>query len=156
MAHAEGRITIERPASVVFDFVLDGMNNPRWRPAVVDIQRVPNKPSGVGAVFKQGLKGPGGRRIDGDYEIVECQPNALITFQVITGPARPTGTYRFEAAETSTHITFVLQYEPKGLARLMSPMITQTMRSEVATLSNLKAYLESQHPSGEVVTKIME
>src|SRR5713101_8035391 len=119
MAHAEERITINRPMDEVFNFVLDGMNNPRWRPAVIDIQQVPGKPAGVGAVFKQGLKGPGGRRIDGDYEIVECQPNALITFQVITGPARPTGTYRFEAAGNSTHITFVLQHEPRGLARLM-------------------------------------
>jgi len=39
----------------------------------------------------------------------------------------------------------MLHYEPKGLARLMDPMITRTMRSEVATLSNLKAYLEGQH-----------
>ncbi len=145
MAHAEESITIHRPINAVFDFVLDGTNSPLWRPGVVDIQRVPGKPSGVGAVYKQGLKGPGGRRIEGDYEIVECQPNELIKFQVIAGPARPTGTYRFEAVGDATRVTFMLHYEPKGLARLMDPMITRTMRSEVATLSNLKAYLESQH-----------
>ncbi len=145
MAHAEGSITIDRPAKAVFDFVLDGTNNQLWRPTVADIQRVPGKPAGVGAVYKQGLKGPGGRRIDGDYEIVECQPNELIKFQVISGPARPTGVYTFGAAGSSTRVTFTLHYEPKGLARLMDPLITQTMRSEVATLSNLKAYLESQH-----------
>ena len=144
MAHAEESITINRPANAVFDFVLDGTNNTLWRPAVIDIQRMSGKPSDVGAVFKQGLKGPGGRRIEGDYEIVECQPNELIKFQVVAGPARPTGTYRFEAVGNSTRVTFILHYEPKGLARLMGPMITRTMRSEVATLSNLKAYLESQ------------
>lgn len=143
MAHAEESITISRPVNTVFDFVLDGTKNPLWRPAVVDIQRVPGKPSGIGAVYKQGLKGPGGRRIDGDYEIVECQPNTLIRFQVISGPARPTGTYRFEADGDSTRVTFTLHFEPKGLAKLMDPMIARTMRSEVATLSNLKAYLES-------------
>jgi hypothetical protein len=37
-----------------------------------------------------------------------------------------------------------LHFEPKGLAKLMEPMITSTMRSEVATLSNLKAYLENR------------
>ena len=143
MAHAEESITINRPANAVFDFVLDGTNNPLWRPSVVDIQRVPDKPSGVGAVYKQGLKGPGGRRIDGDYEIVECQPNELIEFQVIAGPAKPSGTYRFEEVGDSTRVTFILHFEPKGLARLMDPMIARTMQSEVATLSNLKAYLES-------------
>jgi uncharacterized membrane protein len=89
MAHAEGSITINQPVNSVFDFVLDGTNNPLWRSTVVDIQRVPGKPTDVGAVFKQGLKGPGGRCIDGDYEIVESKLNELIKFQVITGPARP-------------------------------------------------------------------
>jgi len=142
MPHAEESITINRPIGDVFDFVLDGTNNPLWRPAVIDIQRVPGKPSNVGAIFKQGLKGPGGRRIDGDYEIVECQPNELIKFQVISGPARPTGTFRFEAVGNSTRVTFTLNLDAKGLTRLISPMISQTMKSEVATLSNLKAYLE--------------
>src|SRR6202011_1761496 len=143
MSHAEQSITINRPVETVFDFVLDGTKNPLWRPAVLDIQRAPGKPSDTGAVFKQGLKGPGGRRIDGDYEIVECRPNELITFQVITGPARPTGTYKFEAVGNSTRVTFTLHLDAKGLTRLLSPMITSTMKSEVATLSNLKAYLES-------------
>src|SRR5437660_12579607 len=109
MAHAEESITIHRPADEVFDFVLDGTKNPLWRSTVLDIQRVPGKPSGVGAVYKQGLKGPGGRRIDGDYEIVECRANELIRFQVISGPARPTGTYRFEYQRDSTSLPFTLQ-----------------------------------------------
>lgn len=144
MAHAEQTITINRPVNAVFDFVLDGEKNPLWRPAVIDIQRVPGKPVGVGAVFKQGLKGPGGRRIEGDYEITECKSNEIIMFQVIAGPARPTGTYRFEPIDGATRVIFTLHFDPKGLAILMGPMITNTMKSEVATLANLKSYLESQ------------
>ena len=142
MPHAEESITINRPVSTVFNFVLDGTNNALWRPAVLDIERVPGKSSGAGAVYKQGLKGPGGRRIDGDYEIVECRPDELIRFQVITGPARPTGMYRFEAVGNATRVTFALHLDAKGLTRLISPMIASTMKSEVATLSNLKGYLE--------------
>jgi hypothetical protein len=82
---------------------------PLWRPAVIEVHRVPDKPSRVGAIFTQSLKGPGGRRIAGDYEIVACQPNELITFQVIAGPARPPGTYCFEAVEGATRVTFTLQ-----------------------------------------------
>src|SRR5437762_3768722 len=139
MAHAEGSTTINRPVNEVFDFVLDGTKSLLWRPAVLDVEPAPGKPSGVGAVYKQGVKGPGGRRIDADYEITECKPNEWIKFQVIAGPARPTGTYKFEPSGDSTRVTFVLHYEPKGLAKLMDPMITRTMRSEVGTLSNLKA-----------------
>ena len=143
MAHAEANITINRPVNIVNDFLLDGMNNPKWRPAVFDVERVPDKPASVGAVFKQGLKGPGGRRFDGDYEIVEYKPNELIKFQVIAGPARPNGVYRFEQVGDATRVSFTLDFQPKGIARLMDPMITSTMKAEVATLSNLKAFLES-------------
>ncbi len=143
MAHAENSITIARPVKQVFDFILDGTNSVHWRPAVTDVQLLPGKSLGVGAVFKQGLKGPGGR-IDGDYEIVECKPNEWIKFQVIAGPARPTGTYIFKADGNSSLVTFILDYQPKGLAKLMDGMINKSMQSEVSTLSNLKAYLENQ------------
>lgn len=143
MAHAEGSITIDRPDKVVFDFLLDGLNNPLWRPAVTRIERVPGKPAGVGAVFKETVKGPFGRGIAGDYEIVECVPNEVIKFQVIAGPARPTGTFKLESIGEATRLTFIFHYEPRGLAKLMDPMIASTMRGEIAMLSNLKTYLES-------------
>jgi uncharacterized membrane protein len=146
MAHAESSITIARPVSEVFAFILDGTNSPLWRPSVTDVDNVSAAPLGVGAAFKQGLKGPGGRRIDGDYEIVELKPNELIKFQVTAGPARPTGTYTFASQGNATRVTFALQYEPKGLAKLMDPLIAKSMQGEVATLANLKAYLET-HPS---------
>jgi uncharacterized membrane protein len=139
MAHAEGTVTIERPAGVVYDFLSNGLNNPLWRPTVTDIALVPGKT----AAYKQGLKGPTGR-IDGDYEIVESKKDELIKFQVVAGPARPTGTYRLEALGGSTRLTFILDFEPKGLARLMDPLIAASMRSEVALLTNLKTHLESQ------------
>jgi uncharacterized membrane protein len=144
MAHAEANITIDRPIKAVFEFVLDGLNGPLWRPSVAEVERVAGTPSGVGAVYKQGLKGPGGRRIAGDYQITDCTPQELIAFQVIAGPARPTGAYRFEAEGLGTRVTFILDYQAKGLSRLMDPMIQRTMQGEVATLANLKAYLESQ------------
>jgi uncharacterized membrane protein len=142
MAHAEENITIDRPIQKVFDFVLDGKNNPRWRSSVLDIKLMPGKPLGLGAVFKQGLKGPGGR-IDGDYELVEVKPNELIKFQVIAGPARPTGTFQFEANGKSTRVSFIMDFQPKGLAKLMDNMINKSMQDEVKMLSKLKTYLES-------------
>ena len=142
MAHAEGKITINLSVKAVFDFILDGANNTLWRPAVMDIKPLGEKPYGVGSMFKQGLKGPGGR-IDGDYKITECKPNEIIKFEVTAGPARPTGTYTFETDGKSTTVTFVLDFQAKGLAKLMDPMINMSMKSEVATLSNLKTYLEA-------------
>jgi uncharacterized protein YndB with AHSA1/START domain len=142
MAHAENQVSINRSVSDVFNFLLDGANNPRWRPGVLDIQHDASTPAGLGAVYKQGMKGSGGR-IDGDYKITSLVPNQRIEFHVIVGPARPTGTYTLEPAGSGTQVSFVLDFQPKGLARLMDGMIAKTMQSEVGNLANLKSVLES-------------
>jgi len=143
MAHAEGNVTIDREVQTVFEFILDGTNGPKWRPDVTDVELLPVKPLGVGAVFKQGMKGPGGR-IAADYEIVECRPNDWIKFQVLAGPARPVGMYKLEAVGNSTKVTFALDFQPRGLARLMDGMINKSMQAEVGNLANLKSYLETR------------
>ena len=65
MPEARHQVTIQRPASAVFEFIADGLNGPKWRSGILDIAHVSG--SGVGATYKQGVKGPGGRRIDADY-----------------------------------------------------------------------------------------
>jgi uncharacterized protein YndB with AHSA1/START domain len=142
MAHAENQVTINRSVSDVFSFLLDGANNSRWRPGVLDIQHDASTPAGLGAVYKQGLKGPGGR-IDGDYKITRVEPDQRIEFQVIAGPARPTGIYTLEPAGNATKVSFVLDFQPKGLAKLMDGIIAKTMQTEVGQLSALKSVLES-------------
>ncbi len=141
MAHAEKTIIINRPAESVFDFILNGANNRLWRSSVLDIKPLSEAPYGAGSKFQQGLKGPGGR-IAGDYEITEVKPNELIRFQVTAGPARPTGTYQFESQGAATALTFVLDFQAKGLAKLMDPMIQRSMDEEVGMLDELKAFLE--------------
>lgn len=141
MAHAEKTVVINRPLQSVFDFILNGANNKLWRSSVLDVKPLTEAPYGVGSKFEQGLKGPGGR-IAGDYEITECKPPELIQFQVSSGPARPNGTYRFRSQGSATALTFVLDYKPKGLSKLMDPMIQRSMDTEVGMLDELKAFLE--------------
>ncbi len=143
MAHAENSVVVKKPVEEVYEFVADGMNNPRWRPGVLDIQLHSGTPGTVGAVYKQGMKGPGGRRIDGDYRITAAEPNKELSFVVVTGPARPEGHYYFESGAEGTKLRFVLDFQPRGFAKLMNGMIQKTMQAEVANLSNLKRILEA-------------
>ncbi len=117
MAHAEKTVLIHRPVESVFDFVLNGANNRLWRSSVLDIKPLSAPPYGVGSKFEQGLKGPAGR-IAGDYEITELRPNELLRFQVIAGPARPNGTFRFAQRDGATEVTFILdsRAEPKQVS----------------------------------------
>ena len=87
MPEARHQVTIRRPASEVFAFIADGLNGPKWRTGIIDIAHVSG--TGVGATYKQGVKGPGGRRIDADYRVTTYEPNSRLAFEAIAGPVRP-------------------------------------------------------------------
>jgi uncharacterized membrane protein len=137
MPEAEHTITVERPIEEVFAFLANAENDPRWRSGVLDIARVGG--DGVGARYRQGVKGPMGRRVPADFEITEYVPPRAIGFRAIAGPVRPEGRYELEPAGTGTRVRFSLACTPRGLARLMTPMVARTMRSEVQALERLPA-----------------
>ena len=142
MPHAEHTVTVARPQQDVFDYLAEGTHNREWRAGVLEISRT-SAADGQGATYRQVLAGPGGRRIDGDYRVTVFEPNRRLEFQVTAGPARPAGAFEVSAdADRSTRVRFSLDLDPAGLMRLMTPMITRTMRREVAQLDNLKAILE--------------
>lgn len=141
--HSENSVQVNRPPAEVFAFLADGLNNPRWRSGVQSIELAEGAAGRVGAVYRQKLSGPGGRTIDGDYEITEAEQPGVLAFRVIAGPARPTGRYTLEPEGTGTRLTFALDLEPKGVMRLMSGTIRKTMESEVGQLPRLKQVLEA-------------
>jgi uncharacterized protein YndB with AHSA1/START domain len=141
MPSAQRSIVIHRPVEEVWAFVADGSTAPRWRPGVLDVAHVAGH--GTGEVWKQGVKGPGGRRIDADYEITELEPFHLLAFKAIAGPVRPTGAYRFAAESGGTRLSFSLQAELRGIKKLlMGGAVQSTMDAEMAALDRLKALLE--------------
>lgn len=141
MAAAQRSIVINRPVDEVWAFVTDGSTAPRWRPGVLDISKASG--SGVGETWKQGVKGPGGRRIDADYEVTAWEPGKLMAFKAIAGPVRPTGEYRFAAENGGTRLSFSLQAELSGLKKLlMGGAVQSTMDAEMGSLDRLKAVLE--------------
>jgi uncharacterized protein YndB with AHSA1/START domain len=142
MPYAEHTVTVNRPARDVFAYLADGTRNREWRAGVIEIERT-SPADGQGATYRQILAGPGGRRIDGDYRITVFDPPRRLEFLVTAGPARPTGVFELtENADQSTRVRFALDLKPSGLMRLMTPMISKQVRSEVAQLDNLKAVLE--------------
>jgi uncharacterized protein YndB with AHSA1/START domain len=143
MLEATNSVTINRPREDVFAYLADGTNDLQWRPGVLDIARVKGDGGGVGAIYRQGVKGPFGRRVAADYEIVDWEPPELIGFRTVAGPVRPKGRYELIEADGGTKLTMSLRCAPSGLARLMAPGIRRSMESEVAALANLKRVLES-------------
>ena len=141
MPSASNTVTIRRPIADVFAYVADGLNGPKWRPSILDIAHASG--DGLGAVYRQGVRGPGGRRIDADYEITGWVPPTRLAFRAIAGPVRPTGEYRLTESDGATTITFALDAQLGGLKKLlMGGAVQSTMDAEVASLAKLKAVLE--------------
>ncbi len=141
MAHAEHATTINRRPEDVFAYLADAENDSKWRPGVLDISRVSG--SGVGTVYRQGVKGPFGKRVPADIEITESKPSELIAFRTLGGPVRPTGRYELAEADAGTRVRFVLEAELKGLQKLMAPMVKKSMENQVGALERLKQTLET-------------
>jgi uncharacterized protein YndB with AHSA1/START domain len=142
MLHAEHTVTIARSAQDVFGYLADGTHNRDWRNGVLEIERTTDA-DGKGAEYRQVLQGPGGRRIDGDYRVTVYDPPRRLEFLVIAGPARPSGVFELtENPDHTTDVRFALDLAPAGMMKLMTPMISKQMRTEVAQLDALKAIME--------------
>jgi uncharacterized protein YndB with AHSA1/START domain len=144
MPQAQGSVTIARPVDAVFAYLADGEKCPQWRSGVLDIKRVSGD-GGVGTRYRQGVKGPMGRRIAADYEVTAYEPNRRIEFQAVAGPARPHGRYDLAPNDGGTRLTFSLDAELSGLRKLlMGAAVQRTMDLEVNALDQLKQVLEAQ------------
>ena len=142
MPAARHEVTIHRPAADVFAFVADGLNGPAWRPGIMDIEHVSG--TGAGTVYKQGVKGPGGRRVAADYRITTYEPNTRLGFEAIAGPVRPIGEYVLAEVDGGTRLDFSLAAELSGFKKLlMGGAVQKTMDAEVAATERLKEILES-------------
>jgi len=140
MPSAQNTVTISRPVDQVFAFVTDGENAMRWRPAVLDVKRVSG--SGLGATFRQGVRGPGGRRIDADYVITAYEPGRRLAFRATAGPVRPEGEYVFEDLGGTTRLTFSMKAELGGWKRLLlGRAVQQTMDAESHTIERIEGLL---------------
>lgn len=144
MPHAEHSVTIRRRIDEVFDYLAEGTNNPRWREGVREIERT-STDGGEGATYRQVMKGPAGRSIRGDYRVIRHEPPRLLEFEVVEGPVRPTGRFELEPTDTEhTRVTFCLDVEPRGAARVLAPLVRKQMQAEVGALDELRRQLETQ------------
>lgn len=141
MPAATNKVSIRRSNDDVFAFVADGLNAQKWRSGVLDISLASG--SGVGAIYHQGVAGPGGRRIAADYEVTAYEPGRRFAFRTIAGPVRPDGEFRLEPDGDGTALTFQLSAELPFLKRLiMGSMVQKTMDAETQGLTKVKTILE--------------
>jgi uncharacterized protein YndB with AHSA1/START domain len=142
MPHAERTIVINRTPDEVFEFFSNPANDQSWRPHVKEI--APDGPPGVGRRIHQVVEGPGGRGIAADIEVTAYEPPTRYAFQVVAGPARPQGEFRFQPSGSGTEASFSLSADLGAIKGLfMSRPVQSSMDGEMRSLDTAKAKLEA-------------
>lgn len=141
MPSAQRSVVINRPLEDVFEFFTTPSNDSRWRTNLKEVSI--SGPVGAGSRVHQVVKGPAGRPIPADIEVVDYQPRQRYAFRVVTGPVRPTGEYRFASEGETTTVSMSLDAQLSGLKKLlMSRAVQNSMDGEMLALDRAKAILE--------------
>ena len=142
MPSARRTIVIHRPPDEVFAFFTDHARDPSWRPNVREIDPVSGAPAGTRV--HQVIKGPGGRGIGADIEVTAAEPSTRYAFQVVAGPVRPRGEFRFIETPNGTEVHFSLDAELSGIKKLlMGRSVQASMDGEMSGLDTAKALIET-------------
>jgi hypothetical protein len=122
MAHEfSASAVVDRPINVVFAFLGDGTNDPKFSPRVQEIQQTPDGPVGVGTVFESKVK-DAGMTTSRKFELTTFEAPTTIRWterskNLVTVPA---GGYDLEAvSDTQTKVTIHNELEGHGFGKLI-------------------------------------
>jgi len=138
-----GEIWIGRPVDVVFDYVADQSNEPAYNPQMVRADKITPGPVGKGTRFRSAVASMGSTA----EMLIECtgyDRPALLASTTTMRQADISYTLTFEPAGAGTRMRWAGQVRPKGVFRLLGPLITWLgIRQEQRIWANLKKHLET-------------
>jgi hypothetical protein len=143
MARIEGEIVIGRPVDMVFDYVADQSNEPRYNPQMVRAEKITSGPVGKGTRFRSAVASRG-RTAEMLIECTGYDRPKLFTTTTAMAQADIGYTLTFEPATAGTRMRWSGQVRPKGAFRLLGPLITwMGIRQEQRIWAGLKEHLEA-------------
>ena len=127
----EGTAHIDRPPEVVFAFLADGTNDPKFSPRVQEITKTTDGPPGVGTVYASTVK-DAGMKTEREFELTEFDLPSRIRWtelskNMITVPA---GGYELAAEDGGTRLTVHNELEGHGLGKLFLPLALRAARKD--------------------------
>jgi Polyketide cyclase / dehydrase and lipid transport len=138
----ECAVTIERPATAVYEYFLD-LDRNASDPGVDAVSKVPPGPTGPGTEFHfSNAKGP-----DTTMRFTGLEPTRRIGFVGKVGPLSPAGDFLFEPLNGSTRLTVRVDPHPIMPLRPLAPLIRRKGRQVwEARFARVKAALEAPTP----------
>lgn len=143
----EESVTIERPIEEVFDFIADNENDPRWCPAVEEIEQIAGNGAGPGTRYRM-RHTPGGTRFEAEVEIVACNPPHSLKWIMTDSGHTLHGTYELEALNGKTRLSQTSEITFEGWLRIpgliMKGRIAREVKEELGKqFTRLKEVLET-------------
>ena len=119
MIRATGRVSVDRPAEEVFDFVADLENEPEFNPDASNIRKTTDGPIGLGTTYEEDVK-PLGHFV---VRIHEYERPTLLGFDARNPRADIRVLFRFTPRGAATDVAAEIEMAMKGPLRLLEPIL---------------------------------
>lgn len=144
MARVEGQIIIRRPVDVVFDFVADERNEPRYNPQMRRVEQTSPGAIGVGTTFRAESMSRG-RPVAMTITFTDFERPRRLTSSTHLATMDIRGTLTFDPVADGTRMRWSWELEPRGMLKLMMPVVALIGRRQERTIwTDLKRYLEAR------------
>jgi uncharacterized membrane protein len=135
----EHSIFIEKPVDLVFDYVTNPDNNPRWQSDILELYRKSEGPLGEGASFFFANRFLG-QRFETVVTITQYEPRQVCSYRFNTGKAKGVSCYLFEPVNEGTRLTATadLDLDIFKVAKFIARHMAQAqLRSDMAALKRI-------------------
>ena len=142
MVRIEGEIVIKRPVEEVFDFVADERNEPRYNPHMRRAELISTGPIGLGTRFRAEMSRMG-RATEMITEFTGYERPHRLASSTHLSAMEIEGSLIFDPVPEGTRMGWSWKLEPRGVLRLMSPLVARMGKRQEETIwANLKQLLE--------------
>jgi ligand-binding SRPBCC domain-containing protein len=147
MQKVESSIVIQRPVEVVFAYVCDFSNVPRWDPTKSELRVTPEGPVGLGTTVHMvtsfqslGLN----LKLASTMEVTAYEANRKYTMTATSGPFPFEFYFLVEPAEGGAWLTMGVQAEVGGFYKFVEGVLVSRVKKEqVEQVGRLKGLLEA-------------
>lgn len=147
MVRFQGDTLIARPVEDVFDLVADELAEPSGNSLMLRAEKTTAGPVGEGTHWSATILSHG-RPLEVDIVVTSFErPHRLGSLTTMSA-ADVEGVLSFEPHPAGTRMSWTWELRPKGVYRLMGPVLTWPGQEQVAEMrAGLKRYLEDGRPA---------
>jgi uncharacterized protein YndB with AHSA1/START domain len=140
---------VRQSPAIVFDFVTDLRNLPRWRPEHLWVELITPEPIGPGSRFRELAKLPRGKEVIGEEELIDYEPGRRMTSRTVgLGMSPNLDEFTFEPTADGTLVTHSFAFE--------YPFVTAVGGGRLLLLFANRTVLKFRKAGADRVKQILE